>query len=439
MSKRVKENVELLYNSTDTKIVLITEVICFIYYLGYLISNIVGIFNIPSDDMLSTRQKVDTMVLNGAITVVFYLIPLILTGVSINRLSKRLKNKTVTKSILGLIITSNVLQIGWFLWEGFLTIPHLYLYKDSGRLSLIIFQLILMLIVIIAQWCIAVVYDPKNAKKRLLLKQKEAEQNKIDSPQNIEDAKLLHNSNIQLEFDGKSKFDGNTFQYIGWKILGGILTLITLGIALPFAITFVERWKCNHSVINGRRLSFNGNGVQLLGKWILWLFLILITFGIYAFFVSVKMKAWVVKHTDMVGGKDNVESKFDGYIIQYIGWKLLTGLISLVSLGLLRPIAVTLMMKWEAKHITYNGYRLHFNGNGLQLLGKWILWCFLGIITFGIYLLFLPVKLTKWKVSHLELNALRLAVEEPIESNKEDDLEEIDNSVMDSPIDEEVE
>ena len=33
----------------------------------------------------------------------------------------------------------------------------------------------------------------------------------------------------------KSKFDGGLLQLIGWKLLGALITVLTLGICLPWA------------------------------------------------------------------------------------------------------------------------------------------------------------------------------------------------------------
>ena len=40
----------------------------------------------------------------------------------------------------------------------------------------------------------------------------------------------------------ESYFDGGLFQLIGWKLLGGFITLITLGICYPWAVCMVYNW-----------------------------------------------------------------------------------------------------------------------------------------------------------------------------------------------------
>ena len=94
-----------------------------------------------------------------------------------------------------------------------------------------------------------------------------------------------------------SYFDGGLLQKIGWGLLGGLLTLVTLGLGLPWAICMTYRWETKHTVIEGRRLAFDGNGAQLFGNYIKWFLLTIITLGIYGLWVSIKLKKWIVKHT----------------------------------------------------------------------------------------------------------------------------------------------
>lgn len=94
-----------------------------------------------------------------------------------------------------------------------------------------------------------------------------------------------------------SYFDGGLLGLIGWNILGFLITFLTLGLLYPFAVVLIVRWRVEHTVINGHRLSFDGTATQLFGNWIVWLLLTIITFGIYGFWVGIAMKKWEVKHT----------------------------------------------------------------------------------------------------------------------------------------------
>ena len=100
---------------------------------------------------------------------------------------------------------------------------------------------------------------------------------------------------------GKSKafyFDGGAGTYLGTGILAFLVTVLTLGIALPFAIVLRQRWRAKHTYINGHRLMFVGSGMALFGNWIKWFLLIVITFGIYGFWVAPRLQKWIVENTD---------------------------------------------------------------------------------------------------------------------------------------------
>ena len=89
-----------------------------------------------------------------------------------------------------------------------------------------------------------------------------------------------------------SYFDGGLLQLIGWRILGSLVTVCTLGICFPWAVCMMLRWETKHTVVDGKRLYFDGNALQLFGVWIKWLLLCIITLGIYSFWVGIAMKKW---------------------------------------------------------------------------------------------------------------------------------------------------
>ncbi|KRK70992.1 DUF898 family protein [Lacticaseibacillus nasuensis] len=94
-----------------------------------------------------------------------------------------------------------------------------------------------------------------------------------------------------------SFFDGGLLSYIGWVMLGTIITVVTLGICFPWALTMLYGWKINHTVIEGRRLHFTGSAIDLFGHWIIWFLLSVITLGIYSFWVFIKLEDWKAANT----------------------------------------------------------------------------------------------------------------------------------------------
>ncbi|MFD1465336.1 DUF898 family protein [Lapidilactobacillus mulanensis] len=101
--------------------------------------------------------------------------------------------------------------------------------------------------------------------------------------------------------DGRrSFFDGGLLQLIGWSILGWIVTVCTLGICYPWAITMMYGWKINHTVVDGHRMHFSGSAIGLFGQWIKWFVLTIITLGIYGFWVYIKLEDWKASHTNFI-------------------------------------------------------------------------------------------------------------------------------------------
>lgn len=94
-----------------------------------------------------------------------------------------------------------------------------------------------------------------------------------------------------------SYFDGGLFELVLYQVAAMIVTVVTLGICYPWAICFLYKWKMEHTVIEGKRLTFQGTGISLFGNWIKWVLLTIITFGIYSFWLGIAVEKWKVKNT----------------------------------------------------------------------------------------------------------------------------------------------
>ena len=95
----------------------------------------------------------------------------------------------------------------------------------------------------------------------------------------------------------ESFFDGRSIQLFGWRLLGFLLSIVTVGFGIPWAMCIVYRWECKHTYIGGYRLAFDGKGGQLFGRFLLWILLLIVTFGIYSFWFMNNLKRWKIKHT----------------------------------------------------------------------------------------------------------------------------------------------
>lgn len=207
----------------------------------------------------------------------------------------------------------------------------------------------------------------------------------------------------------ESYFDGRGIELLGYWFLGGLLIVCTLGIATPWVICMIQKWKKSHTVVDGRRLQFNGRGIELLGRWLLWELLTIVTCGIYSFFVHVAVLKWETKHTFYEGmderdGEEFPESVFDGNTFEYVGYSIMTSIVTMITCGIGYPWMECYITNWRAQHTRYCGDRLKFDGKGVELFGHYILICILSAVTCGIYAPWGVCRVNNWLASHLSVD-----------------------------------
>lgn len=217
----------------------------------------------------------------------------------------------------------------------------------------------------------------------------------------------------QIQGKPESYFDGGALQLLGWRILGALVTGLTLGICAPFAMNWLYSWEARHTVLNGRRLKFTGSAGGLFGTWIVCLLLTIITLGIYSLWIPIKIRKWREANTffeDEIPTFDAEQklrgekaSYFDGGFLQWLGWKILGGLVTILTLGICYPWAAQMVYSWEQRHKVYCKHRCTFDGKAVTLFGTWIVCILLTIITLGIYGLWVPIRILRWKVKHTNL------------------------------------
>lgn len=206
-------------------------------------------------------------------------------------------------------------------------------------------------------------------------------------------------SHVAVPEAKRSCFDGSVLQLIGWRLLAGLVTVLTLGIAYPWAMCMVMRWEVRHTVINGRRLKFTGRGTGLWGRYLLWGFLTVITLGIYGIWLGLGIRKWKVKHT-VYEDDPETEGSFTGSAGGWLGYRVLWLLMSVFTLGIGYAWGEKKLLRWEAEHTYLGGGALTFRGTGAQLFGKYLLWTLLTVVTLGVFAFFVPVRYLRWKTAH---------------------------------------
>lgn len=207
-----------------------------------------------------------------------------------------------------------------------------------------------------------------------------------------------HAENTAIPEEERSYFDGGYFAHIGYSILVGFVSVITIGLAYPWICCVFQRWKAKHTVVCGKRMYFDGTGLQLFGNYLLWMCLSLITLGIYSLWMTISIRKWIIKHTHYAGEGDN-NSYFDGGVLGLLGTNLLAGLV--LAVPFVGPAwSKVLKLRWETRHTVVDSRRHIFVGSVGNLFVKYLLWGFLTVITFGIYGWFMPVKILRWETEN---------------------------------------
>ena len=219
----------------------------------------------------------------------------------------------------------------------------------------------------------------------------------------------------------RSYFDGTGGQLFAQLLLTFFAGFITLGLAVPWMVCRIIRWKKSHTVIGGRRLAFTGTSGSLFGHAAVWGLLTVVTCGMYSFFLYAAFRRWELSHT-VYADAMNEPGAFDGTSFQYCGYKLLNSAILVVTSQLAFPWTATLLKKWEFRHCMIGRDRLVYRGTGLGILREYLVITFFSLITCGIYYSWGVVRLNKYIYEFTETESLKgaLALPAPDESPEEE-------------------
>lgn len=104
---------------------------------------------------------------------------------------------------------------------------------------------------------------------------------------------------------GEFEFRGKGGSYFWLMIWTTVLNVITIGIAIPWTMSAIERWKAKNTYINGEQLVFKGTGIGFFGTWLLIVFLTIITLGIYSPWGFCRMQRWKINNLYYASPSDN--------------------------------------------------------------------------------------------------------------------------------------
>jgi len=96
---------------------------------------------------------------------------------------------------------------------------------------------------------------------------------------------------------GNFEFKGTGLGFLWLYIWTCVLTLLTIGLFFPWAMSATQTWIAKNTYVDGKQCTFKGTGVGFFGNWLLILILTLITIGIYAPWGYCRVKKWIVNNT----------------------------------------------------------------------------------------------------------------------------------------------
>lgn len=97
------------------------------------------------------------------------------------------------------------------------------------------------------------------------------------------------NNSVNMVKKVRSKIQLSVFDLIALSIGTGLITIFTLGLAYPVAVTIKEKYIKDRTIISNRKLVFNGSAGDLYITYIKWIILVVITFGIYLFWMNLNV------------------------------------------------------------------------------------------------------------------------------------------------------
>ncbi len=104
---------------------------------------------------------------------------------------------------------------------------------------------------------------------------------------------------------GNFQFKGKGGSYFWLLIWTTVLTIITVGLAYPWTMCAIEKWKAKHTYIDDKQLVFRGSGAGLFGTWLLIFILTVITLGIYAPWGACRLVRWKTNNLFFASPGDN--------------------------------------------------------------------------------------------------------------------------------------
>ncbi|MCF7815200.1 MAG: DUF898 domain-containing protein [Candidatus Cloacimonetes bacterium] len=180
----------------------------------------------------------------------------------------------------------------------------------------------------------------------------------------------------QFQFHGKG---GELFLIF---LVNLLLSVITLGIYIPWAIVKIVKYMAGKTSLDGIEFSFEGSGGDLLSLYLVNYILTAITLGIYGPIANLKITEYYTKNLVYKGKNFQFDTSnlCDFWCLIFI-----QGILCAITLGIYTPWAMVKIRRNILERTSYDGEKFGFTAEGGELFSLYLIQGILTIITLGIY------------------------------------------------------
>jgi uncharacterized membrane protein YjgN (DUF898 family) len=219
-------------------------------------------------------------------------------------------------------------------------------------------------------------------------------------------------------------------------IVNVLLKIVTLGIYHFWAKTKVRRYLWTHTSFDGERFEYTGKGSELfigylivMGSFIgLGLLALAVIAGLEAVDPGLAILAAIVIYTGVLSlipmglymarrymlsrtRFRSIRFSLAGspfrYMLMFVGY----GLLSLITLGLLSPIARNALYSFETNNMGFGSESFAYDGRGRDLIGKWLIAWVLMLPTLGLISFWFMTLESRYRAEHTRLGAMSFSMD----------------------------
>jgi uncharacterized membrane protein YjgN (DUF898 family) len=202
-----------------------------------------------------------------------------------------------------------------------------------------------------------------------------------------------------MQKNNKFDFNGDGAQFFGILFINGLLTMVTLGIYLPWALVKEVKFLTGNISFSGRNFSYSGEGkdifigfLYVLGALILMVGLmfispyLMISAELALIFVGLPYLLHSAMTYDAVHTHWNEKTfEYNGVLNDFVKLFATNLLLTMVTLGIYGSWARVAINKYVAQHYKLGRLTFDYEGDGTELFIIMLKGFFLTVITFGIY------------------------------------------------------